>query len=99
MQQVAPGIGNKEFWFTILGWGVAFFIGQQIGSQVSTALPQSIHDNYLRDVIGSIIEEATVGLIGSSITLYQLQSFQDFRVKLEDCRGRDTWFCTGQRAP
>ena len=54
MQKVAPGFGNKQFWFTILGWGVAFFIGQQIGSQVSTALPQSIYDNYLRDVIGSI---------------------------------------------
>ncbi len=64
----------------MLGWGVAFFIGQQIGSQVSSALPQSIHDIYLRDVIGSIIEEATVGLVGSSITLYQLQSFQNFRV-------------------
>jgi outer membrane protein assembly factor BamD (BamD/ComL family) len=80
LRKVEPGFGMRQFWFTMLGWEVAFFIGQQVGRQVIPTLTKTMHNSYLRDLAGWTIEEGITGMIGVAITLYQLPLFQSIRV-------------------
>jgi hypothetical protein len=76
-REVIPPFSRRQSLITILGWGVAFYIGQRTAGNISYGLGQVIENTRIINLIDYSLEAGIAGLIGSMFILGQLKKGQN----------------------
>ncbi len=80
LRQAIPPFSAKQSLFTILGWGVAFLIGQLAAGSLPYSLEQFTENSRTVNLIVYTVEAGIAGLIGSLITIDQLKISPNIRI-------------------